>query len=563
MKDETADVRAACVRRRFKRARLDAMGRGFWEHWRTESCAFLVGMYSMVLILLLEPALGSDRWPAGMIDVRIPGSLAAGLLLVLPLNGWIFGLFLSNKTPGETALPRWLLALRWLASSLPLLGLYTLSLWRAALEQTSIQQASRAPSLDLSTKRLSLPRGIRSRGLYRSGFFFVWAAGSLLPLLVWAVWLVQTTALGRYRQPAIVGACIILHLISSLSMAKYFRSELKSPFLDRWRRSLLAIASVLWLLAIPGMVVGLALFLLADPPRKSLTWLTYANRSGARRAFLWRALQGRLRQRWETRPWYAQWKRPAGLSPAEGTGYADAQVTAFYRLKTLFLTLESAALFAVVPARTRQAALPSALWTAAVLAGAGLTLQAATLAARFLRIPRAQRLGRHPYGRYLLLTQAAFLAGLYMAALWAAGQVQQLGLLLCLGGALCGMLVVLFLLLPTAATPNGPDMTLWALLFLFLAAWGGLITLDGTADQPSLATLKALAALTPLWSCGLFLACEGWLLRPFSWRQVFDRTLPRRVRSLLAFTALTAALPLGGLMVPFWIFARHRLRPRQ
>lgn len=561
--DDPGEDRETRVRRRFKRARLDAMGRGFWEHWRMENCAFLVGMYSMILILFLEPALWSSSWPADAIDVRIPGALAAALLLILPFNGWLIDRFLSGKTPGETFLPWRLLLFRRLSASLPLVGLYAISLWRETLERKPLKQASRSVRLDLSRKRIRLPAGARSRIFYRSGSFFVWLAGSLLPLLVWVVWLAQTTALGSRRRPVIAGACVLLHLISGLSMAQHFRIELQSPATQGWRRSLLSVAPILWLLAIPGMVLGFAAFLLADPPRKSLVWQTHASRAGVRRNPHWRVLQRGLRQRWQGKPWFLQWRRPTGLSRSEGVGYAEAQVTAFYRLKTLLLTLEGAAFFGATLIASWNAAFPKVLWTAAALVGVGIVVQGIALVARLLRVSRlGEGLSHHPYGRYLLLTQVALVAGLYGAALRMAGQVQQLGVLLCLVGALCAVTSVLFLFLPPAVSPNGSDMTLWAILFLSFSAWGALIALDGEAGQPSLVVLGILTILTPLWSLGLFCGFGGWLLRPFSWRHVFDRRLPRRLRTILGFVVLTAAVPLGGLAIPFWIYVRHRVLSR-
>jgi hypothetical protein len=310
------------------------------------------------------------------------------------------------------------------------------------------------------------------------------------------------------------------------------------------------------------VVLGFASFLLADPPRKSLVWLAHAGRTGASRDPRWRGLQRGLREQWKGKPWFSQWNRPTGLSNSEGVGYAEAQVTAFFRLKTLLLVLDSAALFGAVPAAVRSEVFPRILWIGAALAGVGMVIQVMGLSARLLRIPLAQSLSRHPYGRYLLLTQAAFLAGVYGISLLKAGQVQAFGLLLCFGGALCVMVSVVFLFLPTAASPSGPDMTLWAILFLSFSAWGGLIALDRQLGQPSLAALGILAALTPLWSLGLFLALGGWFLRPFSWRDVADWKLPPGFRATLAFVILTAALPLGGLAIPFWIYARHRLWPR-
>ena len=172
------------------------MGRSFWEHWRTETCAFLVAMCSTVLILFLEPALWSDTWPAGIFDFRIPNALAASLLLVFPFNGWLLDRFLSSKTANETACPRWLLMLRGLFASVPLAGLYAISLWKLALAWTASRRVTRSLRLDLSRRCDRLAVGLHPRALYRSGFFFVWLASNFLPLLVWALWLGQTGALG-------------------------------------------------------------------------------------------------------------------------------------------------------------------------------------------------------------------------------------------------------------------------------------------------------------------------------------------------------------------------------
>ena len=556
--DDPGEDRAALIRRRFKSARLDAMGRSFWGHWHTEDCAFLVGMYATVLILFLEPALWSDAWLAGVVDVRIPGTLAAALLLVLPFNGWLLNRFLSGKTPHESTLPRWLLWARLLAASLPLVGLYTISVWGETLERNPSLWASRSVTLDLSRRRGLRRSDTYLRVLYRSGFFFVWVAGGLVPLLVWAVWLTQSQALGLHRRTVIFAACALLHIVSSLSMALHLRSEIQTSSIRGWRRSLLSTAPVLWLLAIPGMVLGFTAFLLADPPKKSLTWLAYAGRTGANRDPLWRSLQGDLRQQWERKPWFRQWSRPAGLLREKDVGQAEAHVIAFYRLKTLFLALDSAAFFGTF----RKAGFSWIPWTAIALASVGLMIQGLALSARLLRISRlAEGLARHPQGRYLLLTQTALLAGLYTSLLHGAGQVEQLGLLLCYGGALCGVSAVLFLLLPTAAPPQGPDMTLWALLFLSISAWGGLIALDGRPGQPSLVVLETLALLTPLWSLGLFLLLGRWLVRPFSWNQVFDLRYPSIFRFSLLFMVLSAALPLGGIAIPIWIHFRHRNSP--
>lgn len=80
--------------------------------------------------------------------------------------------------------------------------------------------------------------------------------------------------------------------------------------------------------------------------------------------------------------------------------------------------------------------------------------------------------------------------------------------------------------------------------------------------NPALDLLKTTTVSSLFYSPLLFLAFGGWLLHPFSFRHAFNRKFPPRLRGAIAFVSLTAALPLGGLAAPFWIYARHRIWPR-
>jgi hypothetical protein len=266
-------------------------------------------------------------------------------------------------------------------------------------------------------------------------------------------------------------------------------------------------------------------------------------------------------------PWFSQWRRPAGLTRSEGQGRKDQEIIALYRLKTLLLVLESMSLtvllFRIPSLRVvLSTGLRPAFWTAVALAGTGAMIQTVGLLARLFRAPRlSEHLSRHPYGRYLLLTQAAFLAGTYGGVVLMQASIEQFGMLLCLCMALCTTFTAFLLILPISVSK--PDMTLWGLLYLALLALGGLIGLEGEGWRSNLLSFFLLsAALSPLWSLGLAFALGGWLVRPFSLRHVFDRRLPRRFRMALGFTIVSAALPFGSLAVPFWIYARHRLWPR-
>jgi hypothetical protein len=576
MSNDAGEDRAALVSRRFKAARFDAMGRGFWEHWRPESSSFLAGMYSMAVLLYLEPSLWLDSWPPVRLDFRVPDSVAISLLLILPLNGWFIDRFLSSKTPSEAAIPRGRLFLRLLAATLPIFGIYAVSLWREFLEKNSfhgLSRTSRSACLDLSKGRTHLPSGVRSRALYRSGFFFIWLAASFLPALVWAIWLVKAVSLGPYRRFMILGACVLLHLIIYVCVARYSRFELQSSVVKGWRRALLLASPLLSLLTIPGTMVGFAALLFVNPSRRTLTGQAHDSRSSATRVPVWKRLQEGVREQWQGKPWFRQWHRPFGLENPDRGGRADEQAVRVYRWKTLALVLEGGALLEVLMALALrdpnlQPLLNSAvlytMFTSASLAALGLAIQAAGFSARLLRIQSlAGSLSRHPYGRYLLLAQTAFLAGIEGEFLLAQRQITQFGTLLTLGSILCVTVLGVMMILSPFLELNRRNLSVWAALFFTLSALGVVVTALGkTRIETSLATYEFMTALTPLWSLGLFLALGGWLLRPFSWRHVFDRRLPRRLRAAIAFIVLTAALPLGGLAIPFWIYARHRLWPR-
>jgi len=111
----------------------------------------------------------------------------------------------------------------------------------------------------------------------------------------------------------------------------------------------------------------------------------------------------------------------------------------------------------------------------------------------------------------------------------------------------------------TASAPSGSAVLLGMLL------WTELIVLSGfliyQPATPLARSLEIALVLTPVWSLGLFLALGRWLLRPFTLRHLADPRLPFRSRAILAGVALTAALPLGGIAIPFWIYAHHRLWP--
>lgn len=75
----------------------------------------------------------------------------------------------------------------------------------------------------------------------------------------------------------------------------------------------------------------------------------------------------------------------------------------------------------------------------------------------------------------------------------------------------------------------------------------------------SLVILPALSLGLLLLAIPFFFVRRGQLLHPFRYAQMHDPEMPRSLRWALALISLTAVAPLGGLAVPFWVWARRGL----
>jgi len=206
-----------------------------------------------------------------------------------------------------------------------------------------------------------------------------------------------------------------------------------------------------------------------------------------------------------------------------------------------------------------NAVLSFATWFEVSLAGIGLMIWLGAAIARLLWLPNLAESEARIFGRSLLLTSSAFLAGSQAGFVWIAGQQVELGLLIAHGGALLAILAWL-IFIPNAAKAHGlSTLTLWGLAFLALALAGLPIALNERLGGWPGRVLGAVALLTPVWSLLLFRRFGHWLPRPFLWRDISDPRLSRRVRAALTFLRWTALLPAGGLAIPAWVALRSFL----
>ncbi|MEA2560987.1 MAG: hypothetical protein QOH06_2491 [Acidobacteriota bacterium] len=554
--------RAEEVHRRWRRTSLDVMGRSSWGGWTPEDATFIVSLVSVAVLLLLEPALWFRDWPPSFIGDRVLDWLAPSFL-VMPLHGWLLDRFLSAKTSAERAMPRWLLVVRFVAGSFPLFSFALLPAWRLLLERRppwAFQGHRPGPSLCLSHS----PSRSRSSGrllhLYTSGIFAVFMGlGFALPML-WAAWLAR-----RARPPVIVAVCALLHFVAFITS----RSQ-AARLHQTWSGPLPSVLPWLAFLPFPGPMASalVPVILQTGGSTNTLIWSAWAQRSSADRLPLWRQFQDTLRTRRRAAPWFQQWRRPRLHDRPIRAGELDRDLLSFYRLKTALLLLEGGALvagLAILVERfprlgsTVDATLHFATFFAVALGGIGLIIWTGAVIARFLRLSGLAKSDLLIFGRYLLLTPLAFLAGSQVGFAWVAGRQAELGLLIGYGGALLAVLAWLFFFPSSVKSHDLGTSAFWSFAFLAIALIGIPIGLNARLGGWPTRILGGTALLAPAWSLLLFRRFGHWLARPFLWRDLLDPKLSSRVRASLAFLKWTAVLPGAGLAIPAWIALRSFL----
>lgn len=528
----------------------DHLGRSRWEGWSTERYLGFGIAGSLGAATFLELALVSGKGePVTLLSelgLTPPGR--AILLLLTAINAWTLCRWISSNTHGDRRLSFWLRALRPLTAGVPILGLAFVPAWRWIAQTRPAWAFRRKPQAVLRLLRSPRPRRpemlaeqwIRRRSQSLPWFILWLIACQISPLLGGVSWLAGSGPVGPSRKAMLLGACAILHLTAALYGAFYGRSRVDP--------STLRLRVLPWLLLLPGLgILSLAVMYPASfhPREESLMQVVHD------------------RQRIRGMP------LDALLDSVRTAGDAELHRLAFFRMKALFLAMDAAA-FAWLTARLAGWSLglyltrfQSGVILLVLPALPGLLLATAAMAARLTGSwPVLRELEKHPYGRYLALVPVTCLSGLVAGSLLAYGCISSAGLLLTAAGfSALLLLVVLMPLSALAGSPVQSDSTgaLWFMLWFELTILGAVLWLQPALDL--VRSLEMAFLLAPLWSLGLFLTLGPWLLRPFTLRSLTDRRLPPKARTILVAIAITAALPLGGLAIPFWIYAHHRLWP--
>jgi len=535
-------------------------GRRTWINLTFEGAAMMGGSVFLLLQLFLEPALWWS-WPPWRGFRELFGGIALGLLALAPVSGVLLQRYIAYRTPARLELrPKARLAL-WLLGSLPLAIFFLIPIARRWMDNASTWALQPVVvRLELDAPPSSLPRDSLRHWSFISGMFGLWLAvtGVLLPV-AGCCWLAAA-----YERPTILAACAVLHLGQAGCLVIYARSDLH--FTHQSRRYL-RLAPWVCLLPQPAGLFAMTRMLWegTDGPRqKTLTWSAYAQTSTVRRHSQWLDLRLALQQRWQAGSWIERWIRPKGLEIPLRDGRAEAERRTWMRFKALMLPVEASLAIGYLAALTgsgpepkydpiRDPALRPWLLVTSLLATLGFLQAAAGFLTRLLRLPPAV-LGPPTVGLYLFITQAALAFGLLAGPLAAHGRFGDLVLLTALTGLLAAASSYLLRILSrlfSSQTAGLSDSIIWPLC---LNGVGTLPLPFAMFPEQAPIGISALTLLTLLTDSILALRYLPWILHPFTLRHLFDRRLMLGNRISLVFSALIAALPLGGLALPIWIW---------
>jgi hypothetical protein len=581
---DLGETRRRQIAHRWPRFTWDAEGRSRWRLWETRHFLYPAVLASLIGLSYLEISLwrnGLDPWwPFGPSLHGLGG--AAFLAFAFLFNGWLLSRALAEKTLAESVIPIWIRGLRFAAASVPILGLLTLPVWRWVLAERSawLCRSKRPIAFDFRENRSpSLPWSGQIETWRRSAsqspaFLILWLiVAQILAYLAILSWL----AAGPFesgKRWALAGACGFLHLTAYGCVSGYTRPRRSRA--PRWTGPLLRYGPLLLFLPFPFTYLGILGWLPAteeEREEKTLSYQAFTQKNQPPRPDLQTRPADSLRGVWQTvqqtRKEVKETFQAFFCNPSEAGEWETGRL-AFYRLKTFLLTLDTAALAWAItrlgkPVMTLESP-PSALAIFCILAGLGLFVEAAFLIARAAGWLRRRVPPYFPYGRYIVLTQLALPIGLLAGTQAALGDGRGLGLVLWAGG-LAGAISGLLVLAPISFLFSLPgrdtfSILAWAALLFELFVVGAVMRLHPELSPPFLTLFGFALALTPLSSVGLFFALGRRLIQPFEPQHVFNPDLPAGARVVLAILLVTAALPLGGLVIPFWIYARHRLWPR-
>lgn len=579
--EEQRLARLQAVARRWSAAKFPH-SKQYMRLWNPAAAAEVMVFCLLLLALTLEFSLFQ---PIELPPMRPLWALSA-IVLTFLTNGWLVEHQCNVRFPDDERLSLSLRALRFAVGGLPFLGLWILEAWPALLAR-----------LPPSSLRSRLPVAKIPRPGWTSGFWVwsrSWAArprmrrflnwfprmwlGMASPALyfVLAIWLGLGRMEADLRKNWILAALVFVHgagLVATLGL-QWNRVNRLAIF--GWRRAGHLFFPAIWLLPFPFLLLNFLPGLAAggDGIRsRTLIWKAQAGQAQHQVLQIgrWLTSKGGGGSRSTASTSLLSWSKKQNLRSGrpEPTS-VEKQWTAICRLKTLLLGFDSFLLVwwggQVVKnlQGARVAIEVTALLGAALLlfASLGGLLWRAWEAIRTALRDEPLRLSFSQASYYLFICPLTAIFGLGFGLVVLGSGAHGAGLFLALAAIAAALICVLTGMLshavPRSSNHSSADTLLWGVFFLALAAFGAYLALE--ESEPLLtATLLFVVFATPLAHLLLFLSLSHWLTpRGVGTGSSVPRRGEKFWRSWLQAFLL---LPLGGLLVPWWILLRRREDP--
>ncbi len=534
---------------------------------------FVVLPYVQGALLPLEDApraaLGTTLW------------IFVVLGLLLAVNGLLIDSYLRWSTPGESTVRRPVRWLRAALSSVPILGLWTIPLWRWLVSSRGhwVRRNRRGAAVfDRKIWRIDTSWITERLGRWASrvevlvSLFVIDTA-----FLAWAFHL--SSEVRGLRGASRVGALAFqgLLFVCMLSGLGLWVRRRRTP---GWRRVALPALSVCWLVPLPALpLAGIAGMILipSNIAEESLCRHAFGEVRAMRRLPGWLRLEERLGQSWRKVGWRSRIRGvPESVRARPEPSDRERRVLWFLQGKGLVLLFE-AAFFAGGLWRLIDRAGPAWVGRAdeilVVVEGILLCAVAVSLlglARAFVRETVLPQTGRRVFGPrlfwgHLVGVQAAFLCGIELGIGLVRPDLAQAGsalALLGLGGVVLQTGALLLGLTLRSVPDRSWETNMERLAKIVLYASAASIGPDLAAQRPAglemVPILDGFRLVAPL--VGVILGMWGseWLCEPDT-RQGAQRGVdssPSRLRS--RWLRLIAVVPLGGLATPWWIRREER-----
>ncbi len=538
----------------------------------------LCALYSIIglfgVLWPLDAMLRGQRgrsWPFEDLSAGDGGAVLVALGGLFLINAVLLDSLMAGKVSDPRAVPGWLRWLRFFSAGVPLIGMYATVAWLWLLENHPRRVLSESPQIGATatsqppgpagggtgakawawlTQRYAVLFSSRAQWLGNAPLFFVGLlAVNILGLQAAIFW---WTSFGSdcFALPAGYLLTVPLHGVAFACAASFLLARRRLLVLKPVRRTLVWPLALLWCLPAPYCILGgLVVPVVESAPERSL--LARAAYRG-RRQWTRSGLEVYSFLRRSVRRW------PDDLSPAR-PAYVRDRLVRLYRVKIALLPVETAAVTAGLiwwADRLQPLGFWVRLGAMSLLAVAGLLAAAGVTAAITVRLSGRDS-GTSLHLAYAVAGQATLAAGFYLGILLGSTNHVVFGSGLC-DVALLGCLVVA---VSGMLRRRRKDTESWAWIGVLLAVAlvGFLISLGGPLAVLAAGLLALGTILGPVVS-GVVLG--PWLLRPLTLAHLGDTNLSSRSRRRQGILATSLILPFGGLMIPFWIYARRRWCPQ-